>query len=117
MKATVTLMHKVTVVVEPIVKKEYIEPTRKEKKEWKEYLYNSLCILATERPEFYPRKKDSLQTMLESFLSWADNYNDGYFTEKDNADTDRYCAWLVQEQMMKNDWKRFLQEYDHPFDA
>ena len=103
-------------IEEPIVKKEYIIPTRKEKKEWKECLYNTLCLLATERPEFYPRKKDSLQDMLDSFLSWANHYNDGYFTEKDEADTDRYCAWLVQEQMMENDWQLFKKTYDHPFE-
>lgn len=100
-----------------IVKKEYIQPSRKEKKEWKQYLYNALCFLATERPEFMPRKKDSLETLLDSFLSWANNYNDGYFTEKEEADTDRYCAWLVQEQMYENNHKQFLQEYDHPFDT
>ena len=39
------------------MKKEYIKPTRAEKKEWKEYLYNTLMFLATERPDFRPRKK------------------------------------------------------------
>ncbi len=74
-----------------------IIPTKVEKKEWKKYLYNSLCFLATERPEFQPKKSDSLNTLLESFFYWADEYNGGYFTEKDEADTDRYCAWLVQK--------------------
>jgi|GEM_PF-6530269 len=77
--------------------KEIIKPTRAEKAEWKEYLWNALYELSTERPEFYPRKRDSLATMLASFLSWAENYNEGYFPERDDADTDRYCAWLVQE--------------------
>jgi rubrerythrin len=74
-----------------------IVPTKAEEKEWKDYLYNSLWFLATERPEFYPEKSDSLDTLLESFFHWAKEYNDGYFTERDEADTDRYCAWLVQE--------------------
>ena len=76
---------------------EYIEPTRAEKTEWKQKLYNSLCFLATERGEFMPRKRDSLNTLLDSFLCWADEYNEGYFSERDDADKDRYCAWLVQE--------------------
>ncbi len=74
-----------------------ITPTKEEKREWKQFLYNSLLFLATERPELYPRKKDSLNTLLESFLYWAEEYNDGYFTERDEVDSDRYCAWLVQE--------------------
>ena len=74
-----------------------IIPTRKERKEWKENLYNSLCFLALERPDFWPRKRDSLETLLESFFYWADEYNDGYFSESEDAATDRYCAWLVQE--------------------
>ena len=78
----------------------YITPTKTEKSEWKECLYNTLLFLATERPEFHPRKKDSLETLLNSFLFWANEYNDGYFIEKDDADTDRYSAWLVQQQIL-----------------
>ncbi len=100
-----------------MAKKEYIEPTRKEKSEWKKYLYNALLFLATERPEFRPRKRDSLETLKESFFYWADEYNDGYFSEQDDADTDRYCAWLVQEHLMATDIKKFYAEYDHPFVA
>lgn len=77
--------------------KPYIKPTKEERREWKQYLYSTLCFLATERPEFAPRKRDSLNTLLESFFYWASEYNDGYFSERDEADTDRYCAWLVQE--------------------
>ena len=79
-----------------------IVPTKEEKKEWKENLYNTLCILATDRPQFAPRKKDSLNTLLESFLYWAEEYNDGYFSERDEANTDKYCAWLVQEYDIYN---------------
>lgn len=75
-----------------------IQPTKAEYREWKENLYSTLCFLATERPELAPRKRDSLATLLESFFYWADEYNDGYFSEMDNAETDRYCAWLVEEK-------------------
>lgn len=74
-----------------------IAPTREEKRLWKQYLYNTLVLLATERPEFCPRKRDSLQTLLDSFLCWANTYNEGYFSERDEADTDRYCKWLVEQ--------------------
>lgn len=74
-----------------------IVPTRDEKKEWKQKLYNALVFLATERPEVYPKKRDSLETLKESFFYWAEMYNDGYFPEMDEVDSDKYCAWLVQE--------------------
>lgn len=74
-----------------------ITPTREEKRKWKQSLYNSCWLLATERPEFYPRKRDSLRTLLDKFLCWANTFNEGYFTEREERDTDRYCAWLVQE--------------------
>ena len=74
-----------------------IIPTKEEKKQWKQYLYDSCMSLAEERPEFRPRKRDSLETLKESFFYWADEYNDGYFSEMDDADNDRYCAWLMQE--------------------
>ena len=74
-----------------------IRPTRAERTLWKDYLRNTCEFLATERPEFYPRKRDSMKTMLELFLSWAHNYNDGYFTERDDAPTDRYSQWLVEQ--------------------
>lgn len=75
-----------------------IQPTKEEYREWKEKLYNTLRFLATERPEFAPSKRDSLFTLLESFFYWADEYNDGYFTEMDNAKIDRYAAWLIEEK-------------------
>lgn len=75
-----------------------IQPTKEEYREWKENLYSTLCFLATERPEFAPRKRDSLSTLLESFFYWANEYNDGYFPEMEDAETDRYSAWLVEEK-------------------
>ncbi len=97
------------------MKKKYITPTRAEKTIYKKNLYNSLMFLATERPEFRPRKRDSLNTLLESFFYWADEYNDGYFSEKDSADTDKFSAWLVQEYLMQTDYEEFKKEYDTPF--
>lgn len=75
-----------------------IQPTKEEYREWKKNLYNTLWFLATERPELAPRKSDSLYTLLESFFYWADEYNDGYFREMDDAKIDRYSAWLVEEK-------------------
>ena len=75
-----------------------IQPTKEEYREWKEKLYNTLWFLATERPEVAPSKSDSLSKLLESFFYWADEYNDGYFKEMDDAKIDRYAAWLVEEK-------------------
>ena len=74
-----------------------IAPTRKEKSIWKSYLRTSCEWLATERPEFYPRSRDSLKTLLESYLSWANTYNEGYFSERNDAPNDRYSQWLVEQ--------------------
>lgn len=74
-----------------------IIPTREEKKEWKENLYNTLLSLSTEHSDLYPRKRDSFETLKESFFYWVSEYNDGYFDERDDAASDRYCAWLCQE--------------------
>ena len=83
------------------ISKGKIKPTKDEYREWKENLYNTLLFLAraTERPELYPRKKDSLATLLENIFYWADEYNDGYFEEMNTAETDRYSAWLVEEKV------------------
>ena len=74
-----------------------IFPTRAEKTQWKKNLYNTCKFLATERPELAPRKKDSLNTLLETFLYWAHEYNDGYFIEREDAPNDRYAQWLVEQ--------------------
>lgn len=74
-----------------------IIPSKKEKQEWKQNLYDTCMFLATERPQFRPRKKDSLNDLKDLFFSWAEQYNEGYFSERDEADSDKYCAWLVQE--------------------
>ena len=73
-----------------------IKLTKEERAQYKQYLYNDLIILSLERPEFKPKKRDSLNTLLESFFCWADEYNDGYFPEMDDVQTDKYSAWLVQ---------------------
>ena len=97
-----------------VAKKEYITPTEAERQEWKEYLYNALMFLASERDELEPNEDDTLEELLESFFYWADEYNDGYFSEQDDAETDRYCAWLVQEHLYEYDYDKFLELYDYP---
>ena len=74
-----------------------IELSREEKRQLKEKLYNSLLFLSTERPDLYPRKRDSLATLTETFFYWASEYNDGYFSGMDNADEDKLCAYLTRE--------------------
>ena len=74
-----------------------IIPTQKEKREWKENLYSTVLFLSEYYEEITPKKRDSLDTLLEKFFWWVSKKNDGYFSEMDNANTDRYCAWLVQE--------------------
>ena len=76
-----------------------IQPTKKEYREWKKNLYNTLYMLSEYHSELYPRKRDSLCTLLESFFYWADEYNDGYFREMDDVKIDRYAAWLVEEKV------------------
>ena len=94
------------------MKNEFIFPSLKEQKEWKESLYHSLYILATERNELEPDKDDSLGGLLSKFYYWADEYNDGYFSEQDKADTDRYCGWLTQGFLREYDYDKFKAEYD-----
>ena len=76
-----------------------IQPTKEEYREWKQWLYNTLYMLSEYHSELYPRKRDSLYTLLESFFYWADEYNDGYIREMDDAKIDRYSAWVVEEKM------------------
>ena len=74
-----------------------IELNREEKRQLKEKLYNSLLFLSTERPDIYPRKRDSLATLIETFFYWASEYNDSYFSEMDDADKNKLCAYLTRE--------------------
>ena len=74
-----------------------IIPTKEELKEWKDNLYSACMFLAEERHEFMPNEKDSLEDLQESYFYWASECNEGYSSEMDDANTDRYCAWLVQE--------------------
>lgn len=92
-------------------KKVLIDPTKEEEKEWKEVLYNTLVFLATEREDFMPDKDDSFETLKDSFFSWASEYNGGYFSEMDEADTDRYCAYITQEFIRWNDYSEFKDLY------
>ena len=71
--------------------------TKEEKRELKEHLFESLRFIAMERPEFYPRKKDSLKTLMSSFFCWAQTYNDGYFLEREDVENDKLCSYLVEQ--------------------
>ena len=97
------------------MKKEYIEPTRKEKSEWKKHLYNNLSIISEYHDDCYPCKRDSFKTLVETYIYWADEYNDGYFPEKDEVNTDRYSAYLVQAQIENNDFELLKELYDTPW--
>ena len=70
---------------------------RKEEKEVKQYLYNRLVFLATERPKLMPRKKDNLDTLKESYFFWVDEFNDGYMPEMKTVNDDKISAWLVEQ--------------------
>lgn len=84
----------------------WIEPTRSERKEWKQRLYDTLDTISDYHDELRPRKKDSLETLLEAFFCWAEDYNDGYlgFSEEEAKD-DRFLKWLLQE------WKKVKNFY------
>ena len=98
------------------MKREYIEPTRKEKSEWKKHLYNNLSIISEYHDDCIPKKKDSFETLVEKYLYWADEYNDSYFTEKDEVGKDRFSSYLVQTQIENNDYDLFKELYNHPFE-
>ena len=92
-------------------KRELINLTEQEKEEYKGYLIDTLNVLASERPQFAPEENATLTDLLESFFCWADEYNDHYFSEMKDADTDRYCAWLVQEYTEFSDCDKFCELY------
>ena len=69
--------------------------TREEKRELKEYLYGSLMTMSEYHEDLRPRKRDSLQRLVETYCYWADEYNDKYMPEME--ETDRLSTYLVQE--------------------
>ncbi len=71
--------------------------TKAEKGDLKKYLYEELKFLATERPEFFPKKGDSLDLLMESYFFWAEEYNEGYFPERDDAENNKLFAYLVEQ--------------------
>ena len=100
-----------------VIKKDIIIPTRKEKSDWKKELYDQLTFIGSEREGFYPRKRDSFETLMESFFCYVSEYNDGYCSEWEEADTDRYCAYLQQEYRFYNDMEHFEMLYEtHTFE-
>ena len=74
-----------------------ITPTKEERKQWKENLYNSLNLISDYHDDLAKKKRDSLKTLKTNYFYWADTFNGKYFPEMKNANTDKYCAWLVQE--------------------
>ena len=78
----------------------------KYKPKFKEMLYDRLDGLATYHDDIRCKKKDSIQTMLENFFYWVDEYNDGflgndfnYFHEGGNDDL---YYWLVENYYHMN---------------
>lgn len=69
---------------------------REEKRALKEWLYDELMMLCEYHYELYPRKRDSLASLMEKFYYWAAKHNDSYFPEMDNPET-RLEQYLVQE--------------------
>ena len=74
-----------------------IIPTRKEKAEWKTSIYNTLILISEYHDDLRPRKKDSFDTLIDSYLYWVDEYNDKYLPEKGAEAVSKRCAYIVQE--------------------
>ena len=91
-------------IVKPRKEDDEIRPSRIEKTEWKTRLYERCQSLSEYYDNIAPKKKDSLNTLLEKFFYWAEEYNGGYFSEMEDVETDRYSAWLMQE------WKKYRGE-------
>ena len=73
-----------------------IKLTRVEQKELKAYLYESLYTKSEYHYDLCPQKRDSLDTLVEKYCYWANEYNDGYMWEMDEKD-DRLAEIMVQE--------------------
>ena len=73
-----------------------IKLTREEKRELKEYLYDSLMIMCEYHYDLEPYKKDSLKTLVEKYCYWANEYNDGYMRQMDESNN-RLAKYMVQE--------------------
>lgn len=73
-----------------------IKLTRAEARELKEYLYTMLCDMCEYHADLYPRKRDSLSTLVETYCYWANEYNDGYMWQMDESNN-RLAEFMVQE--------------------
>lgn len=84
-----------------------IKLTKEEKKELKEHLFNSIYMFSEYHDDITATKRDSLATLIKTFCYWAEEYNDGYFSERDTANTDKLNAYLVQEYNKYLDGRAF----------
>lgn len=75
---------------------EEIKLTREEKRELKKDLYETLNMMSEYHDDLRPKKRDSLDTLVESYCYWADKYNDGYMPEVEDTDN-KLSMYLVQE--------------------
>ena len=73
-----------------------IKLTREEKKALKEYLYSMLCDMCEYHADLNPQNNDSLDTLVEKYCYWANEYNDGYMSQMDDSDN-KLSAYMVQE--------------------
>lgn len=80
-----------------------IKLTREEKRELKEYLYDSLMTKAEYHYDLEPNKRESLDSLMEKYFYWGDEYNDGYIPQEDYDKDDRLAMYLVQE------FKKFME--------
>lgn len=82
---------------------EDIKLTREEKRELKEWLYSKLETLCEYHYDLHPSKRDSLNSLMEKYFYWGDEYNDGYISEEDYDKNNRLAMYLVQE------FKKFME--------
>ena len=76
--------------------KKEIQLTREEKRELKEWLYDRLSVLCEYHDDLYPKKRDSLHTLMWRYFYWGAEYNNNYIPEKDDHD-EKLSEYLVQE--------------------
>ena len=63
----------------------------------KEQLYADLNTKSEYHPDLEPDKTDDLNTLIEKYCYWGDEYNDGYIPEANYDKNDRLAMYLVQE--------------------
>ena len=80
-----------------------IKLTKEEKRELKAYLYSDLDMKSEYHANLMPNKRESLDSLMEKYFYWGDEYNDDYIPEEMYVDEDRLSAYLVQE------FKKFME--------